>query len=739
MKLRLLLIISCLSALSLFAQEKMFIHTSDKMTIGAPISVHDSIYFSEDATIAFFRIGDTIAQFPLAVIDSITFADLPDSIMINYTGTGVSVFNPMAFEGVSISVEGTDVTIQAESGLQDITYILSGNTPDGMFKIYSDKRFYLILNGIDITNTDGPAINNQSGKNCHVILADGSANVLSDGITYAPPPLGEDQDGTFFSEGDLVFSGTGTLTIHSFGAAQHGLSCDDEIEVNDGSITITRASMDGIHANNGILIAGGSVNVTSTGDGIDGDAGYVEILGGTVTTNNSSDNVNGISCDSTLSISGGIVNITVSGDQSKGIKCDTLITLSGGIITIHNSGDAVLVPSGSGNDPSYCTAIKSDDEIKVSGAEITIVASGKAGKGLSADSDILITDGSVTITSTGNGAVYTNTSGVADAYVSTCLSAEGSLTIDGGTVTTTSSGSGGKGFSSNTQVKIGTADLEPTVNITTSGTRILISGSGQNANYAEAKAVKSDGEVMLNKGNITISSSDDAIKSETSIVINEATLTVSNSKEGLEAPYITFNGGNSHVKSSDDCLNATFGNGGEQDDGSLLKITGGYVVVNTTGGDGLDSNGDILITGGIVVTHGPPSQPEVGMDYNGQCDMNGGFLVISGTNSNMTQAPSSTSDQYCLKIRANQSLSATTLFHIQDATGNSILNFQPVRSYYSIIFSSADLHSGSSYSIYTGGTCTGTPTDGLYTGGTYSGGTFRKTFTITGIITSVNF
>ena len=88
----------------------------------------------------------------------------------------------------------------------------------------------------------------------------------------------------------------------------------------------------------------------------------------------------------------------------------------------------------------------------------------------------------------------------------------------------------------------------------------------------------------------------------------------------------------------------------------------------------------------------------------------------------------------------NQSLSATTLFHIQDASANDVLTFQPVRKYYSIIFSSSALVAGASYSIYTGGTCTGgTLTDGLYTGGTYSGGTLRKTFTVNGKVTNVNF
>ncbi len=176
--------------------------------------------------------------------------------------------------------------------------------------------------------------------------------------------------------------------------------------------------------------------------------------------------------------------------------------------------------------------------------------------------------------------------------------------------------------SSDGELHIGTATSVPTIQVTTTGTRIYISGSEQEAEYAEAKAVKSDSAVYIQDGDITISSADDGIKSEISIEINGGTLLINNSVEGLEAPFITINDGDVHIFSSDDCINTTFGTGSEWDDGSLMTINGGYVVVNTSAGDGLDSNGDILITGGTTIVHGPPMAPEVGMDYNGSCNVN---------------------------------------------------------------------------------------------------------------------
>ncbi len=744
MKKGILTILCIASSIVLFAQEKMYIHKSDNITLGALISATDSVYFSNDGNLAYFQIGNILAEYPVMDIDSITFGENSKTVYIIYNGNSVEVINPLAFEGVSVEVAGAEVTVTSTAASADISYNLSGTTADGMFKIYSESPFSLQLNGVNITNPDWPAINVQSAMMTSVEIINGTVNTLTDGVNYAEPAINgngetEDQDGAFFSEGRLVFSGTGALTINGYGAEQHALCSDDVIEINGGNLTITRAVKDGIHARDGITITGGTINVTATKDAIDGDIGNVLISGGSITTSNIENDVKGISCDGTLTISGGTLDLTLSGDQSKAIKSDLAITLSGGNITIHTSGDAVLEPSGSGYDPSYCTAIKCDASINISGAIITIVSTGKAGKAISSDTDILITAGTIHITSTGNGATYTNSSGVADAYVATCLSADGNIMIDGGSLTSSSSGSAGKGISVDGTLTIGSTNNSPIVNITTTGTRILISGSGGNATYAEAKAVKSDGDVLIDNGTINIASADDGIKSETSIAINNATLTITNSVEGLEAPYITINSGNVSVKSSDDCLNATFGGGGETNDGSILTFNGGNTVINSTGGDGLDSNGNIVINGGTIIVHGPPSAPEVGMDYNGTCNVNGGFLVISGTNSNMTQAPGNSSAQYSIKAMSNSSLSSATLFHLQNASAENIVTFQPMRNYYSIIFSSADLLNGATYSIYTGGTCTGTNTNGLYSGGTYSGGTFKKSFTISNKVTSVSF
>lgn len=716
-------------------QNNMIIYTQTQ-PVGMFISALDSLYFNQSGTIAFFQTLNGLNQFNLTEIDSITFSTTLDStIYITYNGATVSVINPLESLGVSVETNGADVIVTSTAGLSDIDYVLSGTSSNGMFKIYSDKKLNLHLNNLNLTNNDGPAINVQSSKKITVALVDGTTNSLTDGVTYITPPNSEDQDAAFFSEGQLIFTGNGTLNINAQGSNQHALKSDDYIQIDNGNIVISNSVKDGINVNDGFFMYGGSVNIASAGDGIDADASVIEVSDGYITILSYSDDKSALKADSLISISGGTFNITVQGEQSKSINSDRNIIITGGEFQIITSGGVVLETSGSGYDPSYCTAIKADSLILIDSCSIEITATGIAGRGLSCDGIIQINSGTVEINSSGNGGTYTNSTGQLDAYIGNSLNADGRIYILGGEVTISNSGSGGKGISGDANITIGSSTTYPTISLTTSGTRITIS----NGNYAEAKAISVDSMVTIENGNLTITSADDGIKSKTFIIINGGVINVAQSKEGIEAPNIFVNGGDVSVNASDDGFNATYGDGGEFDDGSNLTFNNGYVYVNSSQGDAIDSNGDVNINGGVIVAHGPLSSPEVGLDYNGTCKVTGGFLVISGTNSNMTQAPGTTSTQYSVLLKTTTSINAGTLFHIEDASGNSLLTFAPNRRYYSVVFSDAALVNGTSYKVYTGGTSTGTLHNGLYTGGTYSGGTLKKTFILTSIVQTVTF
>lgn len=547
---------------------------------------------------------------------------------------------------------------------------------------------------------------------------------------------------------------SGTIEIE---ADEDALDAQTDAILVDGTIDIqttgSQSSSKGIKGQVNVIIEGGDYNLNCADNGMH-SSGNIAINGGTIDIQTSLASVHGISSKNQISVSGGTLDIKVSGDQSKAIKSDGLIALNGGDIHITTSGNAVLEASGSGFDVSYCTAIKSDTDVEMNGSNVTIASSGIGGKGISTDGNFTITAGQLVVTTQGNGATYKNTSGTADAYNATCISCDGSANLIGGTITLSSSGTAGKGISTTGGIVIGSETLLPVLSVTTTGSKITVSGGttstggnrpgggGQTSgDYSSAKALKSDSEITINNGTVTISSADDGIKSEKGVTINNGTVVISKSTEGIEAPSIVLNGGEVQVVASDDGLNATAGataGGTESNDGSILKITGGLVAVSTTGGDGLDSNGRLEITGGTVIVQGPQSSPEVGMDINGDILFNGGLIVVSNPNAgNMIETPNTGSNQYSVKVSATSI--GTNLFRVEDADGKALFTFKPTRSAYNITFSSPELKNGSSYSIYTGGSITGTSINGYSSEGTYSGGTLKKTFTVSGKVTTVSF
>lgn len=616
-----------------------------------------------------------------------------NAVVIKYSGTTATVTNPFEGAGVSVSITNGDVVVTSTITTTEVYYVLSGNSTNGMFKLYSDYKFNLVLNGVGITNTDGPAINIQSGKKVTVLVLNGTNNQLVDGSSYATST--EDQKAALFSEGQLNFTGYGTLTVK--GKYKHGICSDDYIYIKEGNITVSEAVSDAIHANDYFKMDAGAVKTTSAGDGIDCEEGYISINGGAVNVTSVDDGITA-SYEGTdaaiipyLLINGGTINVTTTGEKGNALKSEKYTTIN-------------------------------------SNAAITLKVSGRGAKGIKTGSNCTLTNANLDISTSGI-AFYDATD--ADIASASGINCDSAFVITAGTVTITSTGTAGKGITVD-----GTATFNGgTTTITTSGGTFTYGSS-----TSEAKAVKSDGALTINNGILNISSADDGIKSAASITVNGGTVNITKSTEGTEAPLITYAGGNTSIISSDDCINTTYGNGGENSDGSLLTFSGGTIVASSSSGDCIDGNGNVVMTGGTVIAQGPPSSPELAIDVNGTFAISGGLLIGSGPNSgNMIEATSTSSAQYTMLVKINGNVAAGTLFNVQDASGNSLVTYAPSRSAYYFVFSSSSLQTGAAYKIYTGGSSTGTATGGLYSGGTYSGGTLKGTVTLSGKLTTVSF
>jgi len=604
--------ITCLVAL--FAQDKLFIHKNDKSVLEVLVSAIDSLNFGNNQTELNIHKNDgSLSTYTLSTIDSLTFGNVSDTVKIAYSGASAVIENPLRGHGVSITQSGADIVVNSSLDQTEVTYVLSGITTDGSFKIYSNYRLGLILKGVSITNSDGPAINIQSSKKISVFLAEGTTNSLIDGATYATST--EDQKAAFFSEGQLVFDGTGSLTVKS--NSKHGICSDGYIQVNNGNITVTGAAKDGIHSKDYFRMLGGSLNVNATSDGIECETGHVIISGGSITTVNATADTKGIASDSTLTISGGTINMTVNGNQAKGLKSKQAMSLSGGTITINTAGGPVLSALGSGYDPSYCTAIKCNTNLTISGANITVISTGAAGKGISADGNLTMTSGTVNVTTSGAGSTYTNSLGVLDSYASSCFEADGNINILGGSLTAVSSGIASKGISADGALAFGDASNSPTVKVTNTGTRLLVSGTSGSStvDYASPKCIKSDGVMTIKNGTFTLSVSNpgsSCINSDSTLYVTGGILglTVGGMQsKGIKASRdITLTGGTLTINTSGAVELETSGSGYDPSYCAAIKsdaavnIAGSNITITSTGaaGKGVSSDTNINMTSGTL-------------------------------------------------------------------------------------------------------------------------------------------
>lgn len=228
--------------------------------------------------------------------------------------------------GVMVRQQGAHLTIMNISG--PVKFVVSGKTNNGSIKFYGDKRFQVLLNGADITNPTGAAINNQGGKSLYVVLADGTTNHLKDGTDYAMVD-DEDQKAALFSEGQIIFSGKGVLNVTAVGRG--GIRSDDYIRIRPGvKIYVNSSALDGLRANDGIIVDGGVVNIETTGAGAKGvrSGGEMIVNGGRMIAVCSGDTRTDVDDD-------GLTDTTACA----ALYCDTLLTVNGGVLKFKATGD----------------------------------------------------------------------------------------------------------------------------------------------------------------------------------------------------------------------------------------------------------------------------------------------------------------------------------------------------------------------------------------------------------------
>ena len=389
---------------------------------------------------------------------------------------------------------------------------------------------------------------------------------------------------------------------------------------------------------------------------------------------------------------------------------------------LYSKSDLIIAGTGSLTvKANYNNGITGKDTLLIEKATVTVTA---ANHGINGKDSLTVKNAAVTVTGGGDALRSTNDSDSTLGYIviadstlnlsagEDVIQAETTLTISGGTATVTTAGGAGGTISSDASAK----GLK-------AGVKLAVTGGTFELNCCD-DAIHANGDVTISGGSFTIATGDDGIHADDTLTISGGTINITRSYEGLEGAAVNITGGNISLVASDDGINAAggsdqsgfggffmdqFGGTGEY----FINISGGIINIDASG-DGIDSNGDINISGGELYISGPTSNGDGAIDCDGNATITGGIVVAAGSNG-MAENFGNASTQGSMLV--NLSGSAGQTITLKDSDGNVLVSYTPTKSYGCAVISAPGIVQGGTYTVTAGsGSTTVTMTSLIYGG-----------------------
>ena len=564
--------------------------------------------------------------------------DESSATKITLSGDSASV------SGSGAAAEGSTVTISAAG-----TYIVSGNLTDGSITVTTSEndKVQIVLNGVKIACSSGPAIDVQSADKCFITLAEGTQNSLSDGSVFTS----EDANACIYATCDLTINGSGSLDVS--GNYRHGVFSKDDLVVYGGSINVS-AVEDGLNGKDSVKIGAGDISIDSGADGVKSskstnpEKGFVYVSGGSLSIDAEDD---GIQAKTYLCIAGGSIEIDAADDA---LHSDLEGALNGGSTTVRSGDDAFHCETKlEVNDGSFvaeaCSEGYEAEQVVVNGGDTNICALDDAMNASAAD--------------------LSDDSESSDADTSTIA-----LSGEPGANAAQPDGS------------IGVPDAS-SANADSNGQQNTApQGAGQQDGATSPELPSDDGTQGGQAGEAP---------SDLGHVLDAQ----GRMERGGQAP-----GGQG-------------GAPGASDSNCLIQINGGTVALDSQG-DGVDSNGNVEITGGTLLVNGPSSDGDGAFDYDGEATISGGTVLVAGA-VGMAQSFTSGTQAFAL---VQASGSAGNVIEATDADGNVIATLTATKAFGCVLVSGAGVSDGDTITVSVDGaattaTASTTGTSGIATGG----------------------
>ena len=525
-------------------------------------------------------------------------------------------------------------------------YTVAGLLSEGQLIVDAgdEDEITIVLNGTSITCSSGSPIYVKNASEVKIKSEENTFNEVIDKRAEATDDSSDDAgNAAIYATCDLKLVGKGALVVT--GNYNNGIQSKDDLSIKNVIVKVTAVN-NPIKGNDAVDIESGNIiAISAKGDGIktsnssisnkDNQKGIVTITGGNIDVYAACDGIDAA------------YGVDISGDGNLNIYTDTYseyseeVTSSGSSSGTSTSRDSSANKTASANTVSYVAA--SDTIANAPG--------GFGGNKAGGDRPGMPGDFNESGNSSGQ------------SYSTKGIKAESEINISGFTINVCSTDDG---IHAN-------------------------SDSGVLETGEDGK-----GTIVINGGTITISSGDDGMHADKQLDVNDGYINIVTSYEGLEAMTINLNGGKIYVYATDDGINACTGDGKTS---PIINVTGGYIDVTTASGDtdGIDSNGNYVQTGGMVLVKGGSSSGNVSgsIDVDGTVTITGGTCVALG---GICETPVNSVNAYVLSSVSFSSGS----YSLKDASGNEVISFTVDGSFSNGWICSDTLTTGTSYTLYRG-------------------------------------